>query len=294
MYALPKVAVVLIALLPKPDALLGWEWRGEPRVYSPDTLYEYIDGSADLYLSYGFEEAAVADYVRGGEEGDWITVDVYDMGAPLHAFGICGAEKPSDCESFPAGAQGYATDNLIAFWQGDYYVKVMLVAGEDADAVRALAAEVGEGLPGGGSLPDELKRLPEKGRVAGSERYVKTSALGHKFLVEVVSADYALGDARARLHIGDLATVEKAREGMQKLRAFEERASEGVNALSGVGEDAFGARDPYYGEMVAARQGQFLVLAISEEAGGAELTALARRAVPLLAPACEGGVCRIE
>jgi len=133
MCALPKIAILILALLPQPDAAAGWAWREQPRTYAPDTLYEYINGAADLYLSYGFEEVAVADYVQTEGADGWITVDIYDMGAPLHAFGIYGSERPPDVEAFPVGAQGYVCEGLIAFWQGDYYVKVMLdqLLGED-------------------------------------------------------------------------------------------------------------------------------------------------------------------
>lgn len=282
MCALPKVAILLLALLPKPDAATGWAWREQPRTYAPDALYEYIDGAADLYRSYGFREVAVADYVKGEGDDGWVTVDVYDMGAPLHAFGIYGSERPPDVEPFPAGAQGYESEGLIAFWQGDYYVKVMLIDGEDMDAARSLARATAEHLPGAAEMPAELTRLPIEGRVAGSERYVKTSALGHKSLVEVVSAEYTVGETTATLHAADLGAPEKATEGWRKLRDFEERSGKGLADVGGVGEDAFGATDAYYGEMVAARQGRFLAIAMSEMVGRAELAELARMGIATL------------
>jgi hypothetical protein len=282
MCALPKLAILILTLLPKPDAAAGWAWREQPRTYAPDTLYEYINGAADLYLSYGFEEVAVANYVKGeGDEG-WITVDVYDMGAPLHAFGIYGSEMPPDVQPFPAGVQGYVSEGLIAFWRGDYYVKVMLIDGEDMEAARALARAAAECLPGAVEMPAELKRLPIGGRIAGSERYVKTSALGHRSLVEVVSAEYMVGETTATLHTADLGAPERAAEGWRKLRDFEQGSGEGLAEVAGVGEDAFGATDAYYGEMVAARQGRFLAIAMSETAARAELAELARTGIVAL------------
>jgi hypothetical protein len=82
-----------VKLLPGPDSVPGWTLKEEPRTYRPDDLYEYIDGNADLFLSYGFVQVTVGDYApTDGSEG-WITVDVYDMGAPLHAFGVYRAER---------------------------------------------------------------------------------------------------------------------------------------------------------------------------------------------------------
>ena len=131
-------------------------------------------------------------------------------------------------------------------------------------------------------MPAELTRLPVEGRIAGSERYVKTSALGHRSLVEVVSADYRLGETTATLHTADLGAPGKAAEGWQKLRDFEQRSGKGLAAVAGVGEDAFGAIDAYYGEMVAARQGRFLAIAMSETVGRAELAELARMGIATL------------
>ena len=39
----------------------GWKQSGEIQTFTPKTLYEYINGAADLYLSYDFEELKVAE-----------------------------------------------------------------------------------------------------------------------------------------------------------------------------------------------------------------------------------------
>ena len=131
-------------------------------------------------------------------------------------------------------------------------------------------------------MPEELNRLPGEKRVAGSERYVKTSALGHRSLVEMVSADYAVGETTATLHSANLDTREKAAEAWRKLRDFEQGSGGGLAAVAGVGEEAFGATDSYYGEMVVALRGSFVTIAMSETAGRAELAELATVALDWL------------
>ena len=37
----------------------GWSWHGSPKHYFPENLYDYINGEAELYLSYGFCYAIV-------------------------------------------------------------------------------------------------------------------------------------------------------------------------------------------------------------------------------------------
>jgi len=42
----------------------GWEISGEIKVYTPETLYDYINGAEELYLSYDFQELQVAEYLN--------------------------------------------------------------------------------------------------------------------------------------------------------------------------------------------------------------------------------------
>jgi len=46
-------------------AVDGWTPAGAPQVFSPDTLYDYINGGSDLYLKYDFEELQVLEYRKG-------------------------------------------------------------------------------------------------------------------------------------------------------------------------------------------------------------------------------------
>ena len=275
------LAGVASHLLPT-DEVAGWVLRETPRRFTPDDLYEHINGNADLFKSFGFEEAAVGDYVPTGADEGWISVDVYDMGAPLHAFGIYRVEKADGVNSVPIGVQGYESAGVIAFWKGRYYVKVSSIDGDGAVGARRLAETIGARIGGESAMPVELSRLPSENRVPGSERYVRKSALGHRFLNEVVSARYRLGKARAFLYIADLGEPKKAAEAFGKLREFEAETEAEVADVKGVGEAGFGVRDPYYGEMVAAHLAQYVALAISDEADREKLADLVKTALSRL------------
>jgi hypothetical protein len=275
----------LTELLPEPQA--GWQQR-EPgsRTYGPSNLFEYIDGNADLFLAYGFQEVAVGDYVRGGSAGGaqpgWISVDIYNMGTALHAFGIYRSERPPGAKPFAAGTEGYEGDGLIAFWGGPYYVKVALAEGDDAGAARALAAQTARHPVFTSPMPGELKRLPTAKRIAQSERYAKKDALGHGFLKEVVSADYKLGKAIASLHVADLGSSAKATEAWRKLRDFGRSTGAKPTRVSGVGEECFAGKDSSLGAIVAARKGRFVVIATSEKANRRALVQVAKEAAAAL------------
>jgi hypothetical protein len=270
-------------LLPKSGQVEGWQWREAPRTYGPKDLFQHIDGAADLFLSYGFREAAVADFVRGD---GWITVDIYDMIAPLHAFGIYRSERPGDTKPLACGAEGYQSNGLLAFWKGPHYVKVSVVSGDDGAAATALASSAAARLPGPEEMPAELNRLPRANRIPGTEGYIKTGSLGHKFLVEVVSADYRVGKAVAALRISDLGETKRASGAWHRLQDFYRTDGEALARITGVGELCFAARDSYHGEVVAAQQGRFVVIATSEKANREALQAFVAEALKGLRPDC--------
>ena len=64
--------------------------QAPPAFYSPDSLYQQIDGGADIYLLYDFKSLLHQDFKSGAAE---LTVDIYEMGKTENAFGIYAAER---------------------------------------------------------------------------------------------------------------------------------------------------------------------------------------------------------
>ena len=80
----------------------GWQPAGEVRTYDASNLWEYINGAADAFMMYGFEQLQVRDVSAGGVT---VTANIYDMGTPLNAFGIYRAESPKGVESLDVGVE---------------------------------------------------------------------------------------------------------------------------------------------------------------------------------------------
>ena len=53
---------------------------GKAAAYTPENLFKYIDGEAELYLPYGFEKAAVARYVPPAGKGYGIVAGIFEDG----------------------------------------------------------------------------------------------------------------------------------------------------------------------------------------------------------------------
>jgi hypothetical protein len=172
-----------------PD-LEGWAKDGEPALYEPETLYEYIDGAADIYISYGFRELASLYYVKGENEG--IAVDVYRHDTPRNAFGIYSQERPSDGDFIDVGTQGYYETGMLNFLLGAYYVKLSgySLGDEDETLLKSVAKDVASRLGDDPGLPPVLSAFPDSGKIQNSEKYVETNFMGHGFLSHAFTAEY--------------------------------------------------------------------------------------------------------
>jgi hypothetical protein len=268
----------IAGLLPDGDAP-GWTREGTPEIYRAGNLWEYIDGAAETYLAFGFEELATARY-RDAASKATATVDVYRMGKPLEAFGIYAQELNPGAGAFDAGAAGYQAANTINFWSGPYYVKVTgsaeTPAGEPLQKLaRAIAARLGRPGP----PPPELDWFPRERLVAGSVKLVPHDALGQRFLEGALEAQYRDGVATWKLLAIRLPHADGARGAYGRYREF--LASSGaVTPVAGVGDEAFAGQDRFYGPVVAARAGSMLVIALGKaplETMTSTMKTLARR-----------------
>jgi hypothetical protein len=161
----------------------GWALADAPQEFAPDSLYEYIDGAAESYLAYEFKALTVAQFQKPGTEAS-MTVEIYDMGSPLNAFGIYSVERYPENRIVAAGAQGYIEDEVLNFFVGKYYVKLVCFNGgvETARVLEGTAAKVAAKAGPGGALPAFLSVFPREGLVVNSEKYIRRNVLGFDFL----------------------------------------------------------------------------------------------------------------
>ncbi len=147
-------------LIPGPPA--GWQVVSEIRMYGPDDLYDYIDGGAELFLSYGMLSVA-SQIVSSGENE--VRIEVFDMGKGENAFGVFSHTRTRDEHLFGQGSQGF-TGTLI-FWKGSYYITLTANdANEEIDtALDYYAKTIDAAIEQTSSLPGIVGLLPEENLV---------------------------------------------------------------------------------------------------------------------------------
>jgi len=168
----------------------GWEPEGDPGIYAADNLFEYIDGSADLYLMYNFKEMGTLSYFD--HQGRGLTIDIYEHGSNANAFGIYSQERPSPMDKKEIGAQAYYDYGILNFCQGPYYVKVMGYDLDefDEDMLTVVAKIVSAKIGGKKELPKAMACFPTEAIVPNSQRYIAKNVFGHGFLHSAFVAQY--------------------------------------------------------------------------------------------------------
>jgi hypothetical protein len=151
-----------------PDTISGWQ-KEEDRIFTRDNLYSYIDGGAELYLSYGFQTVLSRTYLRQDQPD--LVIEIFDMASSAHAFGIFAHTRETLDSTFGQGSQ--YTEGLLLFWKNKYYISV-LASPETAESKQALidlARIIEAAIPDRGELPRLLQCLPRKGIIEESIRF---------------------------------------------------------------------------------------------------------------------------
>jgi hypothetical protein len=153
-----------------PTTIDGWTITAE-RTFNDSTLYSYIDGAAELYLSFGFSKVANRIYSRA-EQPD-LLVDIFYMNTSYDAYGVFTHTVGKTEKEF--GVQSQHTQGAIVFWKANYYVSIFAnpETEESKTAMIDLAKIIDSSITGESTLPEVLNYLPEKEIDRESIRYFK-------------------------------------------------------------------------------------------------------------------------
>jgi len=232
--------------------MTGWKQLGEIQTFTPKTLYEYINGAADLYLIYDFEELKVSEYQN--EKKASVTVEVYRHKTPTHAFGIYSQERLSNADFIDIGAQGYVEEEILNFVAGPYCVKITPYKIESGrqEALISFAQKIVEKLKEKGTLPPILKSFPPDGKVKNSETFISQNFLGYSFLHFAFTADYELSGKKFKLFVivpTDETECEKMiQKYLQQTGSPEKKITEGLYTIA----------DPHHGEIDLRWKGKYI------------------------------------
>jgi hypothetical protein len=214
-----------------PAEISGWKWDGKEKTYDSRTVFDYIDGAAEMYLAYGFQGLRVWRYEKAG--GPPILVERYELASPEDAYGVFSYEHQDEPAGIGQGSE--FGGGMLRFWQGKYLVTVY-PEGEGQgveEAVLSLGKAAAQAIPEGGSEPRIVQLLPGKefGRVDRSTRYLKSHVLlnqrffiSHENLLklsrktEAVLAAYSRDKQKVQLLIIRYPNADEAKAALQSFK----------------------------------------------------------------------------
>lgn len=220
----------LLYLLPE---IGSWKLSETPQTYSPLSLFEYIDGAAEIYLSYDFKELMVAHYQMEADSAS-LTLEIYDMGEGKNSFGIYSAERYPESNFISVGNEGYWEGETLNFVVGAYYAKLLCYdCKEDAErTLKLFSEEVVKRVKEKGNLPALLQVFPKQGLISKSEKFILRNFLGFAFLHNGYLADYKTKDFEFSCFFVEGGSPEEAEEMLKQYLDFYKKDTQLVQEMT--------------------------------------------------------------
>jgi hypothetical protein len=235
----PAVEVINCSLAP------GWRQDGALRHFTADNLYEYMDGNAESYLAYGFNQMQGVT-CKSGE--NTLVIDISEMVDADAAYGIFSANRDPGHPIEKIGMGGQVMARRGTFAKGNYYVEIS--ATPDLDHTPTLAAFISaldKRLEGSSTPPEALAWfLPEK--LVGA-RLIPESVLGVRLLKRGYVAQYDQGKAFLVFET----SPQSAAMVMTKLRLRYPAAQSAQ-----IADEALQLQDKYLGGVCFFRKGKYI------------------------------------
>ncbi len=158
-----------------PGQIREWKAKTGDRTFNRETLFKYIDGGAELYLAYDFQQVFARTFSGPGENE--ILLDIYDMGSAADAFGVFTSEREDEEAGIGQGSE--YSEGLLRYWKDRFFISIISV-GDNPDAgavIKELGKAVADAIPSTGEKPGILKYLPQQHLDKKTIRYFHTALL---------------------------------------------------------------------------------------------------------------------
>jgi hypothetical protein len=163
-----------------PEGAKNFKKVDQAKLFDRKNLFDYMNGGAELYLSYDFQRLLVQEY---RDKDRVITIEVYEMKTSQDAFGLYSLDQEADNppqadtasrgENLAIGDKANYSFGFLKLWKGNYFVRIVDLSGSEQtkDVILELGRKISSRLDKKGELPELLSKLPVEGLVHNSERF---------------------------------------------------------------------------------------------------------------------------
>jgi len=159
-----------------PADIDGWLRDGEVQIFDTESIFSYIDGHAEVYLSFGMKRCLSQRY-RGPDDEPDIVLDLFEMDAADNAYGVFTHDRDGDVVDIGQGA--LFRESWLSFWNGRWFGSVYAEGESErsAAALIAIANATADAINDEGSVPAMVSELPTGGLDERSIRFFHTQEI---------------------------------------------------------------------------------------------------------------------
>jgi hypothetical protein len=171
--------------------------RSKTKIYDKDNLWNFVDGAAESYLSYGFKKAAIADYANGTTD---ITVQILSFDKPLDAFGIYAENRAPDDNFINMGTEGFLAPGYLMFYRGGFFIRINSFNQNIENSILKSVGDIIDGeIDVSNTRPIEYEKFPKSSIVMHSERYLPSGFLDSVNLLAVFTVEVKIDTLAATM-----------------------------------------------------------------------------------------------
>ena len=286
-------------LLPTKGLPEGWAMIEGPQIFTKKTLFEHIDGEAELFLKYGFQNSVFAVYQNKKDRENQIELDIYDLGNVLQSFGIFSRFRNEDRPG-GFGLESSLDDHSALFYQGRYFV-ILYAPEPNQEILRKFSKLISLKISDPSLPPREIGYFSENGLKPGSIQYFSEGLLGHQFLGRGFQGTYVekaggqAEDEKKEFKLF-LAIFQNSQKANDALKDFKDDLSKKGKVSSGSMAESetrvLKGEDPYQGKVMVVQKGPYLlgIVGFEKEEDGENRLAEFMKKVKL--PAAQSGAVR--
>lgn len=181
--------------------------------FTSETLYEKINGRADLYLSSGFIALETQRFSADHTGGNWVELFVYDMSTPENAFSVFSMQRRQGAQPDDISPNAYRTENALFMTHENLYLEFI---GTDAsmelqEAMGILSREFVQAHGGTNAARTPGANLfPQDGAKPGSLQLITANAFGFEQLDQIYTCEYHLDGIRLTAFVSQRSDAEAA------------------------------------------------------------------------------------
>ncbi|HEX7400828.1 MAG TPA: DUF6599 family protein [candidate division Zixibacteria bacterium] len=157
----------LTLLFPTPED--GWVNSETAKTYNRQNIFDYIDGGAELYLAYDFQQVAVQKYIPTNQdsvEEKSITVEIWQMNSPEDAYGVFSFDQEG--EKVPIGQMGVYDAGYLRFWKNVYVVRILQMLESSKETILQLGRGIDQQIQKESKLPLLVQQVPPDSLLSAS------------------------------------------------------------------------------------------------------------------------------